>query len=42
MNENAGVVEIFFKSVARPVSPASAAAGIPPVGDPSATTWSSQ
>ena len=42
MNENAGVVDAFLRSVASPVSPGSAEAGIAPVGEPSATTWASQ
>src|SRR5579863_2048714 len=42
MNEKAGVVEAFFRSVASPVSPGSAEAGIAPVGEPSATTCAPQ
>ena len=34
MNDKLGVVEAFARSVARPVSPVSAAAGIAPLGRP--------
>ena len=42
MNENAGVRPARARSVASPVSPLSAAAGIAPAGEPSATTCASQ
>ena len=42
MKENFGVLDSFVRSVASPVSPRSAAAGIAPVGEPSATTCLSQ
>jgi hypothetical protein len=38
MKENAGVLAAFCKSVANPVSPGSADAGMAPLGEPSATT----
>ena len=42
MNEKVGVREADCRSVASPVSPLSAAAGIAPLGEPSATTCASQ